>query len=768
VPRRALARCLTAAATTVVLGAGLVPAVYATTPVPAVSASEPETVVPAGSRWQPAQEKLLTAGAGGYLATSDAGSTRWVDEATGAEGASQWAPGTANIGLKANQNGSTVTVTDLATATAVAAVLLPAGQRFTGAFRSDALVTNGTDAALLHILRTAPDGTTTDQPVTGVPAGAVFHGLVAQSADFAVYHLNVDGATHTYLLSYAGASVREIFASLPATAQVKTIVGGTRVLTYDGSRAYSVRFDDPAATVETTPYPAAVLHDTEAAVPVPVGDQVLFVRSGPTVLGGPTGPGGQLGLPLSGVPVGGGAAQTLLTDSGSSYAIAPDGSVLVVGGTGPDDWAVRRVTAAPGAAPVLTAVRPLAPVPARIFGLAYSAGQLLYSTNTTLSSALLSRAVGTGATPAVGAPAQPWKFNPATVRTCATNVFCVPLQGLGTGSVASTVPGTDMVEAPVPGDPNAIYDAQTGANDNVVSDASDGHTLITSPSQGKQWVADLGLGYTAHPEVTRTTSAAALWGHIFWVPGAAGKGGVRPYNLSNRTFGTTFQTAAACTAFAELQADDRWLYWSCGTTAGVFDWKTRRNIPVPAGTDTLLGDGYLVRHDKARGKLVLTDFHTGTAVTRDLADLPAGAVADDRGVTWSVDKYGGGVAYTDAAQRIHVLPLAGIVPQNLSLLRSDVYGGSLGTYPVPLTGQWDYSRPTSGWTLAIKNAAGKVVATRTGTSRNGTNVNASWDLTTSPGHYAGAGTYTWTITAQPRDGRGPWLSTSGTWALRRL
>jgi hypothetical protein len=104
--------------------------------------------------------------------------------------------------------------------------------------------------------------------------------------------------------------------------------------------------------------------------------------------------------------------------------------------------------------------------------------------------------------------------------------------------------------------------------DNAVSDASDGHILITSPSQGKQWVADFGIGYNGRAEVTRTTSAAALWGNIFWVPGTAGKGGVRPYNLTNRTFGSTFQTAATCASSSGLQADDRWLDWSCGSTAG--------------------------------------------------------------------------------------------------------------------------------------------------------------------------------------------------------
>ncbi|WP_433887433.1 hypothetical protein [Streptomyces sp. CA-111067] len=759
--RHALARGLTATATTVVLSAGLAPAVHAATPAAAPRAAEPETVVPAGSRWEPTQETLLTAGAAGYLATSEAGTTRWVDEATGAQGAS--VPSSVsllNAGLRASVAGATVKAIDLATAATVATVQVPGGQRFTGAFRSDAVVS--ADTAGLHILRMAADSTTADQPVTGTPAGATNYTLVAQSSDYAAFHLSVSGVSHTYLMRYADASATEIFASVPAATQYRTIIGGTRVLTSQpgGTTAYSVRLDDPSGAVETTAFPAAVKSDIDVS-PVPVGDRVLFVRRGPLILGGPGDPGGQTGLPLLSVPVGGSTVQTLLPVSDSSFAVAPDGSVLVVGGAGPDDWAVRKVTAAPGADPVLTAVRALPPVPAVIYGLTYSAGQLLYRSTVTQSAEMLSRAVGTGAAPTVGAATQPWHISLPSPRSCGAGVFCAPLVGLGTGSAAATGPGSDWVEAPVPGASNASYDVETGATDNVVSDASDGHILITSPSQGKQWVADFGIGYSGRPEVSRTTSAAALWGNIFWVPGTAGKGSARPYNLTNRTFGSTFQTAATCASFAELQADDRWLYWSCGSTAGVYDWKTGKNIPVPAGTDTLLGDGYLVRHDKSRGKLVLTDFHSGTAVTGDVADLAAGNYTDDRGVTWSVDKYGGGVAYVDAGQRIHILPLAGIVPQNINLLRSIDSGASLGNTPIPFTGQWDYSRPTGPWTLAIKNTVGKVVATRTGTARNGTNVTASWDLTTSPGHQVPAGSYAWTFTVQPRDGRGPWLSEYG-------
>ena len=77
-------------------------------------------------------------------------------------------------------------------------------------------------------------------------------------------------------------------------------------------------------------------------------------------------------------------------------------------------------------------------------------------------------------------------------------------------------------------------------------------------------------------------------------------------------------------------------------------------MPVPVG-DAQLGDGFVVRHDMTAARLVLTDVRSGKAVTSDLAALPAAAF-NDRGISWSVDKYGSGVAYVDAGGLLHVGP----------------------------------------------------------------------------------------------------------------
>jgi hypothetical protein len=81
---------------------------------------------------------------------------------------------------------------------------------------------------------------------------------------------------------------------------------------------------------------------------------------------------------------------------------------------------------------------------------------------------------------------------------------------------------------------------------------------------------------------------------------------------------------------------------------------------VPTG-DALLADGFLIRHDNARGKLVRTDVTSGKAVTADVADLPVTTNLDeraggsDRRIRWTLDPYTNRVAYVDSAERIHLL-----------------------------------------------------------------------------------------------------------------
>ncbi|MFJ5035682.1 hypothetical protein ACIQB5_48595 [Streptomyces sp. NPDC088560] len=133
---------------------------------------------------------------------------------------------------------------------------------------------------------------------------------------------------------------------------------------------------------------------------------------------------------------------------------------------------------------------------------------------------------------------------------------------------------------------------------------------------------------------------------------------VRPdFDLTTRRTVQTVPTDAPCVP-SELQAAaQHWVYWSCGPSgpAGVHDLATGKDVPVPASGPAQLGDGFVVEHDTATGKLTLTDVHTDTATTTDLADLPAGPVTDDRRVTWTIDKYQGTIAYLDSGKNVHLV-----------------------------------------------------------------------------------------------------------------
>ncbi|WP_327325637.1 hypothetical protein OG735_26545 [Streptomyces sp. NBC_01210] len=74
----------------------------------------------------------------------------------------------------------------------------------------------------------------------------------------------------------------------------------------------------------------------------------------------------------------------------------------------------------------------------------------------------------------------------------------------------------------------------------------------------------------------------------------------------------------------------RYVYWDCllpdstGDPAaypfGVHDLVTGTDVSLPVRGE--LGDGFVVNHDKAAGKLRLSDFHTGTAMAPTMRPRP--------------------------------------------------------------------------------------------------------------------------------------------------
>lgn len=338
---------------------------------------------------------------------------------------------------------------------------------------------------------------------------------------------------------------------------------------------------------------------------------------------------------------------------------------------------------------------------------------------------------------------------------------CVPLRSTGNRNVGYfKVDASGNERAQVWTEPNGYHSADepwvTGGR---FVDATGRYFIYNAASTGKQYVDSEQKYLVQHVRLTRSVTAASVWGSLLWTPGS-GSGAVTAYDLEAKKTVATLATGAPCTV-KELQVVGRWLYWNCGSTgaAGVYDRTSKKNITVPSGP-VLVGDGYLVRHDRAAGKLMLTDFHTGTAAAaRAIADLPAGNTADQRRLTWAVDKFGGDIAYVGPDKAIRVVQ-SGVPSQPLAKVESEVDGTYVDAKDLYWNSTWQFSKPAD-WTFTVKDLRGRVMHTQSG---SGPAADAGWTGKTDAGTYAYNGKYTWSLTATATEGSGTY-STSGSFGL---
>lgn len=289
--------------------------------------------------------------------------------------------------------------------------------------------------------------------------------------------------------------------------------------------------------------------------------------------------------------------------------------------------------------------------------------------------------------------------------------------------------------------------------------------VVNGGSPAKQRVGMYPSYYVNADPFVRTPTAASVWGTSLWAATSA-TGALTATDIEKNKVVETVATGAPC-AIKEVRAVGRWVYWNCGTTgaAGVYDRTAKKSLTVPSGP-ALVGDGYLVRHDRTAGKLLLTDFHTGQAAApRAVADLAAGNTADQRRLTWAVDKFGGDIAYVDGANAVHIVP-SGVPAQPLAKIASDVgdtYLDPKGVYGLETwLSTWQFNKPVT-WTYTVKDWTGRTVRTLKGDG-SGTEADVAWDGRTDAGGFTGSGRHTWTLRATAEDGSGAY-TTSGTIAV---
>ncbi|MEU6352206.1 VCBS repeat-containing protein [Streptomyces sp. NPDC047072] len=465
------------------------------------------------------------------------------------------------------------------------------------------------------------------------------------------------------------------------------------------------------------------------------------------------------GTAVKAVPIKGGASVTLLTSSNLGVSAAPDDTALYLGRTAADDWGFQRlVPGADGGPPVVTQAKALPKPPYRIQGLALHQGRLLVAdeSRSGYRDTYLRTVAATG-TPTYGARSN-YDGTEMMLYSCPeAEGGCAVFGTADNRAVWLTPDGShDRIRASGPGafDFTENYVPSGGR----ITDVSGQYVIHTTATQ--QLV--LRLGDSSGPKVTRAPGAAALDGDILWTAGG-NAGEVTAYNLTTKKTVETLTTEAGCSP-TELQALGRYLYWTCGDKAGVYDRTAKKSVSVPAD-EAKLGDGYVVTHDKAAGRLTLTTVADGTASSRVIGDLPDTGTSQ-RDVRWTVDEAGANAAYVDDKEQVHLVP-SGVMQQPLRLLGPAVNSTWLNARYTDPTYYALTSLPLSkpaNWRMTVRSrTTGKVVDTVDGSESRG-DLRAGWDAVTASG-LAPNGTYDWTLSATPVDGVGAPVAASGSFRL---
>lgn len=726
-------------------------------PGPAPAAAPAETVVPETLRPEPRAAALAYPGrpgpgdGAGALGVfhSEEGLTgrQWTRYADG-RSFPVAAPGP---GVTAEPTGSDVLayvgdgrveLRDAATGT-TRVVTLPEGARYAGTYGSTVVahVTPSDGArSVPHLLTPQADGTTRDATLTGLPEGATTGEAVTADSGSIVFAGRLDGTRRMFVVDAETGRFEGGTAPLADDYQY-AMLSPRHLVAYGLNNAtltVSPRADlsaKPATVTLSAPGPSKPTHELAL-----VGDWLVrqVVHQGQRRL---------QGVPLDGGPTEFLPDRSLL----GALAAAPGGTAVTIGGTSPADWGIRRIAPDATGRPVVTRFKRLPPVAAKIAGLALSDGLLAVNDDSAPSGQRFDyvRTLATAGTPLAGPREALWSTDLLT-NCAAADHECRSLRGAGGGGFVREDPFGDGTGRLWSGR-GKYHGTLTTPEYGAVTSAAGRYALHTGAKSGAQTVYDT---YRGVPVLQRPGTAASLWDTKLWAPGT-GTGSVTALDLATKRVTETVATGSGCVP-AELQTVGRWIYWNCadGGPAGVYDRTAKKSVPVPSG-EALLGDGFVVTHDKGAGKLVLTGVATGSAGSRTIGDLPDTG-APQRNVRWSVDRFGGHVAYADGDERVHVVP-SGVPAQPLALTEESPAVSA--NFVVPVDGV--LSKPAARWTLSFKDAiTGRTVRTLTGGDTRG-RLAPMWDAKDAKGNPVVHGAYDWSLTAFPADGRGAPLVRGG-------
>ncbi|MCX4576023.1 VCBS repeat-containing protein [Streptomyces sp. NBC_01571] len=609
---------------------------------------------------------------------------------------------------------------------------------------------DGTSTRIIHLLTPGADGSTRDVTVGGGPAGLKFGLPAGADAKSVFLRATLDGEARLVAVDRESGQVQSWSGPL-SIAYSKVWISPDHVVVGAYDKAKVLVF--PRADLSAAPAEVVLRN---------VGDQVNSNHDlavvGDWLVNGVN--------QVVAQPIGGGAAVTLMPSSAYGMVSGPGGTAVKMGRAGADDWGIQRIAPGPDGAPVVTQVKPLPKPAVPVQGISLDQGRLVVtdtSRNGTRDDYV--RSVAVTGSPEYGERVDftPRLTSDVVIGSCATDsAACAPLHGTADGRIVWLEHGSDTSELlRVNGPTTAGLWQRSVPAGGRVTEVSGRYVLYTAAD--KQYVYAIGNDGT--PALTRTPGAAALSGDVLWTAGAT-PGTVTAYDLTAKKTTETLTTDAGCMP-TELQALGRWIYWTCGGRAGVFDRTAKKSVAVPAG-EAKLGDGYVVTHDKRAGKLTLTAVAGGSAESRIIGDLPDTGVSQ-RDVRWTVDESGANAAYVDDQERVHLVP-SGVAQQPLRLLAparsaSSVGAHEIDTIPDTLTTVL-LSKPAATWDLTVRNrATGKVYGDgRDGGAARG-ELSVGWhgdDPGLTGDVFLPDGSYDWTLSVTPADGVGGPLQVRGT------
>ncbi|GLW32198.1 FG-GAP repeat domain-containing protein [Actinoplanes regularis] len=694
---------------------------------PAHAAATPSevTVVPAYASTDYLTDLVTIAGATGFLhqysTTSPWLWTRYAD------GATQAVPDLAGVSagalIRAGEDRVRVTATipghtlegtlnvlDLSTGAWLHPALPTGGTLLT--YSVDTMLVRlgaaGTTDGPLELRKFAADGTYATIPITGAPDGTTGMGVATAifdaTAGLLSFRGETDGASWLQygLLDYATGRI----GLIPVFSGPQTqppVLSSTHIgFRTNGNKVQL--FARSAIMDGTAAVPTVISHPTSSTVWLVGGD--LLLRG--------TATGRQ---PIRLLSADGTERQVLPQSQAGNYSVLPaPAGALVVGGSGPQDWAVQQITPG-GVTPVLSEVRKAVNA-----GVTLSRGLLRHVRATVRpgedtvydfsNHELLPGVTGPSAYGGVLTGATP----------CATDIACVRTVDGSGNHTAWVNAGDTSTTVTIRNGSSGAANYTLPAGGGSVVDVSDTWIIVNTTAPAKQYLIPIG---NSSGTTSRAVTGAAAWFDTLWT---AGPGTIQSKSTATGSTSAAIAIDAPCTP-SELQANAEQVLWSCGPDgpSGVYNLGLKTNQSLPAGR-YLLGDGFAVRHDTESNNLLRYDLGlnppTDPAV---LGTLDHGTLPDDRNITWAVDRFSGNVAYVDANNAVHVVD-PGITRTAPAVVRnsSERYGLRDTDY---FNWYFNYTlnRPVTSWQATLtRGTSGATIATWSGTAA-AERIGWSWD-----------------------------------------